>query len=122
MEHRPNNPMTRAELAVVLNRTFKLDKKELNLEFEDIDQSWYEEAIEILSSNNIIFGSKGSFRPNRNITREEMLTMFMRCIDKFETVPVKEKLQFKDVDEISDWAYPYLEKAYNLNLRVFHYF
>lgn len=53
---RPEDPVTRAELAVIINNIMKFEKKSENL-FRDIEiGSWYEDAFLRVNAAGIIFG------------------------------------------------------------------
>ncbi len=75
---KPNLPMTRAEILVVL-----LNAKHADLTtspaapFSDVDQnSYYAGAVNFAYDNNIVVGyGDGTFRPHGNVTRGEMAKM-----------------------------------------------
>jgi hypothetical protein len=66
----PNAPITRAEMAVILQRGFKLTGS-AEVPFTDVPQSSFAyEAITALVSNNVTKGYEGGiFKPNDNVTR-----------------------------------------------------
>ncbi|KFN02459.1 N-acetylmuramoyl-L-alanine amidase [Bacillus clarus] len=69
---RPKASLTRAEMAVVLHKAFKLEIK-ANHTFNDVDpNSWAKDAISALQSNGIATGDgTGRFNPTGVLTREE---------------------------------------------------
>lgn len=103
-EYAPEKTLTRAQIAVILQKALNLsfDKKES--EFEDVKtDDWYYEGISACSSQGIIKGDNGLFRPNDEITREELCAIIARIFDN-DSEASWEKLEFGDKEEISDWA------------------
>ena len=111
---RPNEPVTRAEMAVMLDRIMNYQEKADNL-FNDLGQNWYTDAILKANAAGIMVGSNGNVRPEDNITREEAAVMISRAL-KVETDKADQKAGFKDNDQISGWSKEYVlalnEKGY----------
>jgi len=105
-QFRPNSPITRGEMAVILDRIMKYQVKAANT-FYDLDQSWYTEAILKANAAGIILGSNNYVRPKDNITREEAVVILGRALGLNEITATKE-LKFKDASQISDWAVGYV--------------
>ncbi|PFJ14640.1 S-layer protein [Bacillus cereus] len=76
----PKNNMTRAEMAVVLVKTFNL-KLQGNVEFTDMKGHWANEYVKILAGNKITSGTgDGNFNPNGIVTREQFSMFLYRTI------------------------------------------
>lgn len=102
-QFRPSDPITRAELASVLDKVMRYQGKSYVADFSDIDASaWYAPAILKLNAASIMLGSDGKMRPNDSITREEAAVMIGRAF----AVPENSGNEnpFPDADDISGWA------------------
>lgn len=80
---RPNDPITRQEAAVMLDRALALAGEEPGKTFADDGEigDWAKEAVSVLSSLGLVSGtSSGTFEPARSITRAETLTILDRAI------------------------------------------
>ena len=102
-EFRPNAPITRAELAAVLNRVMGYTAT-VNAAFTDVPtDAWYASDIAKLYAAGIMLGDGGgTMRPTANITREEAAVMIARAFFVEETVG--NESPFPDAAEISGWA------------------
>jgi len=103
---RPNEPVTRAEMAVMLDRIMNYQEKADN-SFNDLGQSWYTDAILRANAAGIMVGSNGNVRPEDNITREEAAVVVSKAL-RIETDKTDLKTGFKDNDLISAWAKEYV--------------
>lgn len=113
---RPDDPITRAEMARLLSPIDKTN--DLRSDFQDIIGHRYEKEINQAYGNKRIIGyPDGSFKPDNYITRAEAVIMFNSFfnrvpdkdfIDKNEILLVK----FKDLKN-NHWAYYELEEAAN---------
>ena len=68
---------------------------------------WYAKAVSWGSSNKIISGYDGKFRPNDNITRQEMAVVLDRYITEFEqTISSNQTktITFSDDAQITSYA------------------
>ncbi|MDR6878491.1 S-layer homology domain-containing protein [Bacillus sp. 3255] len=81
-EFRPDQPVTRAELAAMITRAFGLKSASNNGAFRDTEETaWYSEAIHAAVEAGIATGYEdGTFRPDQTITREEMAVMIDRAL------------------------------------------
>lgn len=90
---KPTNSITRAEFAAILYRVFNFDNQTITCDFEDVpDGIWYEQAVGVLASRNVIYGVGGNkFAPQQNITVEQALLMLGRIVDvsKYNGVSVE---------------------------------
>lgn len=114
---RPDAPITRAEFAAIASRYEKLEKG--HAYFTDIDERhWaYAEVASAYHKGWINGYPDGSFRPENHITREEVLTIANRMLDRkcdLDFVRAnKDRLnRFTDVDE-SLWSYGDIMEANN---------
>ena len=87
-EVRPQNNITRAEVATIFFRLLTDDVRDENLtktnRYPDVAAtSWYNTAVSTLSSMGIITGYlDGTFRPNAAITRAETMTLVNRVLNR----------------------------------------
>ncbi|UQZ37590.1 amidase [Paenibacillus sp. PK3_47] len=79
---RPNEKISRSELAALITRAFKLTGNG-NTSFTDVNRNaWYYDSIDALASNNIITGYEDStFKPEKDITRAEFATIVARLLE-----------------------------------------
>lgn len=123
---RPNEPITRGEMAQVLVNAFHL-KGSTNIEFKDVPKtSPYYEAIKTLAANHITTGYEdGTFKPSESLTRAHFSTFISRVINPdFITITtgygynkdynyiyrgngnkevVEEYYSYLKTDEVGDW-------------------
>ncbi len=102
-EVRPEQDITRAEVATILFRLLTDEAREANWSetsgFPDVrSDAWYNHAVAVLHNLGIVQGDgHGSFDPDDKITRAEVAAMVVRFYEKSEgTVLVN---RFTDVDE-----------------------
>ena len=109
-EVRPQNNITRAEVATIFFRLLTDDVRDENLTktnryYDVAATSWYNTAVSTLSSMGIITGyPDGTFRPDAPITRAEMakiISLFAK-LDKSES-------RFSDI--AGHWAEAYIKLA-----------
>ena len=87
-EVRPQNNITRAEVATIFFRLLTDDVRDKNLtktnRYSDVAAtSWYNTAVSTLSSMGIITGyPDGTFGPQRDITRAETMTLVNRVLNR----------------------------------------
>lgn len=113
---RPDDPITRAEMARLLSPIDKTNNSKSD--FQDIIGHRYEKEINQAYGNKRIIGyPDGSFKPDNYITRAEAVIMFNSI---FNRVPDKDFInknevllvKFKDLKK-DHWAYYELEEAAN---------
>lgn len=98
---RPQNQVTRAELAAVIDRIFKLEDSTYAKSYEDVNEGkWYASAIEHVSSAGLMKDTGERFKPDQPVTREELAYAFSRAY----SLTKAEAKTFKDQGDISDWA------------------
>ncbi|WP_438351673.1 S-layer homology domain-containing protein [Paenibacillus sp. FA6] len=106
--YKPDNSMTRAEIASLLVRALGL-KEQTTAQFTDVaSNQWYAGAVGAAVKAGLVTGVGNElFDPNANITREEMVVMISRALhmaDKDVAVDVPLLLKFNDHKKISNWA------------------
>ena len=112
-EVRPQNNITRAEVATIFFRLLTDDVRDENLtktnRYSDVAAtSWYNTAVSTLSSMGIITGyPDGTFRPNAAITRAE----FAAITARFDNDGDKTAAKFSDI--ANHWAKDEISIAYN---------
>ncbi len=101
-DFRPNSPITRGELAVILDKVMIYQNKAEN-QYKDLDNNFYTDPILKLTKANIISGYNNEVRPKDYISREEAATMIARA---FNMTSDSNSLSYKDSSKISEWAIP----------------
>lgn len=113
---RPNQPITRGEMAKIIANFANLSKG--GKSFTDLSGHWSKTYVELAAGNGWIAGyPDGSFRPDQKITRAETVTMINRVLER---VPAKElrllsrsiMLTFPD-NNPGDWYYIAIQEASN---------
>lgn len=109
--YEPDSKITRAEFSVLLVRALGLPEKVLAE--GQFTADWYAGSIAAAAAQNIICGDEEQFfKPDHNITREEMAVMMVRAgriagkVTELSAAEQEEMLvQFQDKDKISSWAW-----------------
>lgn len=110
---RPNDPITRAEFAAIATRFDDLAAADST--FTDIDGHWAEDAINAAYGAGWVGGyPDGTFRPNNNITRAEVMSLVNRVLDR----EVDEDGMLDDMftwidNEPGTWYYEAVQEATN---------
>lgn len=99
---RPNDYITRGELAVVINNIMKYQDKAENT-FKDLDQKFYTDALLKANYAGIINGSNKKIRPKDNATREEAAAILVNAFS-IKANTENDYLKFSDSSQISSWA------------------
>ncbi|MGE5588970.1 MAG: S-layer homology domain-containing protein [Clostridia bacterium] len=119
---KPENPVTRAEFAKVVARAFAI-RPTGEPRFADIKDNWAKAYVTALTEAGIISGyPDGTFRPERHITRAEMVTMLVRVAklaDKMDSLEEPEP-SFTDVPP-DHWAFRAVETAHALDILPVHF-
>ncbi|MEH2064420.1 MAG: S-layer homology domain-containing protein [Nostoc sp.] len=109
----PERLLSRAELASIMVKTFRLDKRQAitkeNLAIPDVPRSyWAFNDIQIVLKTDIMKGYRGDeFFPNQKVTRAEALAIFAQAygVFQFPDDAVNEILAtHPDEKSIPDWA------------------
>ncbi len=101
---RPNDPITREHIAVMIARAFDLEPKREATIFSDVPTNHpYYEAIMQLQQAGIIDGSDGAFNPDAPMTRAQMAKVIVLA---FGLTPGGTS-NFQDVSK-THWSYDYI--------------
>ncbi|MFD0678192.1 MULTISPECIES: immunoglobulin-like domain-containing protein [unclassified Paenibacillus] len=110
----PNGEVTRAAFISMLIRAINdVNKKETTNQFNDVTQGdWYSAEVSLGVKEGLVKGvSDNSFAPNLAITREQMVVIAVRALNRLdgskfqaiaETVSLDQR--FTDGSKVSDWA------------------
>lgn len=99
---RPDDSITRGEMAVILNRILGYDKSYNNRNrFADVPSKFYKEDLLSLNEQGIIKGSDNKLRPEDKITRQEAAVILVRA---FQIRGQSTSLNFSDRTKLADWA------------------
>jgi len=102
---RPNDPITRGEMAVVIDRVMKYQTVSINT-FTDLGQAFYTDAILKANAAGVIKGYGTLVRPTDYITREEAAVLLGRALGL--SVNSTDTAAFSDSSNISTWAVGYV--------------
>ena len=114
---RPNDAITRAEMAAIIARFG--DLKDGGKTFSDISGHWAAKYIELAASNGWITGDPdGKFRPNDAITRAETAAMINRVLERqtkdvSDLLPVAQMTTWSDNADTTAWYYRDMQEATN---------
>ncbi len=119
---KPENPVTRAEFAKMMARAFAI-RPTGEPRFRDIKSNWGKAYITALTEAGIVSGyPDGTFKPDRHITRAEMVTMLVRAVklaDKMDSLE-QPMPSFEDVGP-GHWAFRAVETAHSLGILPVHF-
>lgn len=102
-DFKPNESVTRAELATFLNRTFQFTEVETNRKYEDLTPgAWYSEAIANVTGRGIMYAPGSKFEPSKAATREEVAYALAKAYSVKADSATEIKLT--DIEDISAWA------------------
>jgi hypothetical protein len=114
---RPDNYITRAELAVIASRFDKLSFLDEN-KFSDVEGHWAEKYINSAAAKGWVEGyPDGTFQPDKYITRAEFVTLVNRVLNRkvhAENI-LPEAKQFPDLLP-GAWYYEAMQEAINSHL------
>ena len=107
----PEKEVTRAEMAYAINQILDLEFIDENYNtFRDTAGNKYEDEIVRASAVGIMGGyGDGIFGPNDSLTRAQVVTVFNRLIDMYDTADSNGKT-YTDVP-VTHWAYENIFKA-----------
>ncbi len=103
-EFRPDDSITRGEMAVIIDRVLKFVDKSEN-EFTDLSEDFYTDAILKANYAGIILGDGENVRPIDNITRQEAVVMLARALSIENS---KNENEFTDKAEMDEWSIEYI--------------
>ncbi|GAE26251.1 cell wall lytic activity [Halalkalibacter wakoensis JCM 9140] len=95
---KPNEQITRAQVAIILTRALNLEANGESVDFHDVSSSFHAyDAIQAVAQAGFFSGdSKGNFRPNDPFTREHIALVFKKA---FELPDATAQTDFKDVSD-----------------------
>ena len=112
---RPNGYITRAEFATIAARFFDVTYNGKNL-FPDISGHWAKDYINQAANKGFVNGYEdGTFKPDRNITRAEAVTLVNRTLDRHPDKShfTKDMLVWPDNMDQTKWYYADMQEATN---------
>ncbi len=98
---RPDDVISRAELAVMINRIMNYQERAENT-FSDLPETWYTDAILKLVKQGVMMGDGTNIRPEDPVTREESLVMIARALGIKDSGA--RATSFADDASVSEWA------------------
>lgn len=99
---RPDQPLTRKEMAALLANALKLDATEQAVTFKDT-QGVGTSYIEAVRAAGLMTGDEsGAFRPNAAVSREELAAILVRAIGGTH-VQGGDVQDISDGDQVSSW-------------------
>lgn len=100
---RPDNPVTRAELAKIIAVAFNISGTTGN-SFTDVsDDSWYASYVNSMASAGVINGYDGRFNPDQNVSRQDAALMLHRAMSRTHQIGIG-YVFFADETSISEYA------------------
>ena len=115
----PNGTVTREQLAAMIARAFDITSEE-DAAFTDVDKDrWSYQYIAALKSKGLINGyDDGTFLPQNNISREDMvLILYRTLIQQYGTLEkTRDMADFTDWAEVSEYAKEGVREMYCMGL------
>lgn len=114
----PDGNITRAEMAQLVYKAFNPTDRSGERYIVDVpNNAWYSKAVNSVMNARIMLGKdNGLFKPDDLLTREE-LAKILYTIYSLKYVSAEEAVNFcTDEQNISDWARPYVAKAYTVKI------
>ncbi len=100
---RPQDKVTREQIAAMVTRAFDLKLVGTAIKFKDVPaDSWSKNNIDILTSHKIVNGySDGTFRPKNSITRAQFAKVISNVLGSglSDVIPQKMEVHFIDVGQ-----------------------
>lgn len=112
----PHAQVTRGEFVTFLYRLVGKPNIEATVSFDDVANParFYYESVAWAAGLGVVTGyGDGTFRPNNNITRQELATMLYRFagLENDLTAPTEALNYFPDRNDVSDFAVPAMRWA-----------
>lgn len=104
---RPEEPVTRSQVAEVVSKTFDLTADKENLEFSDVESDyWAKESIgEVVRGGFMTGFPDDTFKPNIPVTRAQALTTLVTGLGVEPPTDTQAALErYADASEIPSWA------------------
>jgi parallel beta-helix repeat protein len=102
---RPNDPVTRAQFATIINQAFNPPARRTGINFTDVERTfWARDAIEAAFRGGFMSGYPGgTFRPNQRIPRVQVLVSLVSGLE-LQGGSLDLLNQFQDANQIPNWA------------------
>ncbi|NRF93310.1 cadherin-like beta sandwich domain-containing protein [Paenibacillus frigoriresistens] len=95
----PDSSVTRAEFATLISKVFNVQPTSKTSVVSDVSNHWAKESINVLASHGIINGYEdGTFKPDKKITRAEIIAIISRIVDFNVVKKDYGTLAFTDID------------------------
>jgi hypothetical protein len=120
---RPNQPVTRAQFAAIVNKAFQVPSSVGFMSFRDVSPNyWGYSAISSAAANNFVAGfPDGTFRPEQPVTRTETWVVLLNGLGG-STLPAAQPAdlfsRYRDAGSIPQWATAQVAAASQANLIV----
>jgi parallel beta-helix repeat protein len=103
--YRPNDPVTRAQFAAILNKAFNPAPKRTGINFTDVERTfWGRTAIEAVYRGGFLSGYPGgTFRPNQRIPRMQVLVALVSGLE-LNGGDMSVLGRYQDALQIPEWA------------------
>ena len=102
---RPDDPVTRAELAAALDRLFSWEDASDAAAFSDVPaDAWYAPAVLRANAAGVLVGDNGALRPEDPVTRQEAVLLLARAWGFSGWPESGEPLPWTDAESVDDWA------------------
>ena len=115
---RPDAQITRAELLAMVVRGMGFKESKYQDSYEDVSAGdWYADVIQTALDTGLV-SADARFRPNDNITRQEMAKILAQAAQiskKFEDIEIV-FADFNDKAEIAGWAADYVDYVVSIGL------
>lgn len=114
---KPSKEVSRAEFAKILTKAMEW-KQEGKADYTDLTSHWAEDFIATVESHKVITGyPDGTFKPNRSISRAEILTMLTRSLKLGEKAETTDAWLPSFIDlNTEHWAFKNVEAANQLGI------
>ena len=107
--------ISRAEFAAIIVRALQMETSGNLSGFSDVaSDAWYAPYVYTAMENGLVEGQDGMFRPNDNITREEMCKIIVVALG--EKTVSENGFTFADDSDISGWAKEYVYQAHQIGI------
>ncbi|WP_088890461.1 S-layer homology domain-containing protein [Leptolyngbya ohadii] len=120
---RPDQPVTRAEFATLIQNTFDQPAQQSPIAFQDVPGNlWAAGAIDSAVQTGFLKGfPDGTFQPDLQIPRVQALTALTSGLKLAPTANPEQTLQlFRDRDQLPNWSIPVAAAATEAGLVVNH--
>ena len=114
----PDKNITRAEFVAIITRSLNIESVDYKETFNDVSASdWYVSTVQTALDYGLISQDE-KFRPNDNITRQEMAKIISVAAEKsgkFNDAEIKFST-FNDAEDVASWAQEYVDYVFSIGL------